>query len=127
MSDSLIGVLIGGLIGALIPLLNLHYEDKKWRRQSKLEWLKSEKIRLEEVYRDITGRILIALPNKEYPLDLLSDISAFLPEAARTKFFDYLEQRTKEPMDMKVLYLEISIELKREIAETENKIKDMFK
>jgi gas vesicle protein len=50
MNDALIGVVVGGLIAWVAPLLALRYTERQWRFEAKMNYLKSERDRFEKLY-----------------------------------------------------------------------------
>ena len=43
MSETLIGVIIGGIIASIAPVFTLAVDHRRWRRESRLTYLMSER------------------------------------------------------------------------------------
>jgi len=51
MFDTLLGVIIGGLIASLTPIVMLILDHRRWQRQAELDQLRFERNRLEKIFR----------------------------------------------------------------------------
>jgi uncharacterized membrane protein YccC len=61
LSDTLIGVIIGGMIASITPLVMLILDHRRWQRESKLEHLRSERKRLEIMFKENLQRLSKAI------------------------------------------------------------------
>ena len=50
MTETLIGVVVGGLIAWIAPLMTLRYAERRWKFEARLSELKSERQRFEQLY-----------------------------------------------------------------------------
>ena len=55
MSDTLVGVIIGGLIASVLPAATLAFQVWRWKHERHLKYLKSERRRLEELFNQISN------------------------------------------------------------------------
>ena len=73
MSDTLLGVIIGGLIASITPIVMIILNHRQWKRQSALEQLRFERRRLEKIFRGNLKRFSKAITENSYPSDMIMD------------------------------------------------------
>lgn len=66
MSEVLIGVIIGGLIASIMPIINIVYDYKKWKKQLKINHLKEKRNKLEIAYKEALEILEQCIANDEY-------------------------------------------------------------
>lgn len=54
MSETLLGVIIGGVIGSVGTFASLFIQNKQWKKEKHIELLKSRRADLERLYRELT-------------------------------------------------------------------------
>lgn len=50
MNDTIIGVVVGGLIAWITPLLALRYGERRWKAEALLNVMKADRDRMEQLY-----------------------------------------------------------------------------
>lgn len=122
MNDTIAGVLIGGLLASVAPMVTLFVDSKRWRFDKKFEILRAERDRLEVIGEKLAMRLADAMANNSYPSDLTSDIMIHMPPAVWERFDQWMKLKPKSEIEAKHAYLEICVEIKRAIAELNSKI-----
>lgn len=59
--DAIIGVLVGGLIASIIPLITLRVNSEKWRKEKRILYLEQKKQKLEIVFNELNKDLFDAL------------------------------------------------------------------
>jgi hypothetical protein len=67
MPDILLGVIIGGLITSITPIIMIILDHRRWKRQARLEQRRLERKRLEKVFRENLKRFSKAISENSYP------------------------------------------------------------
>ena len=125
MSEALIGVLVGGLIASIAPIANLIIDHLRWKRESKLEYLKAERSRLENLFTENLEKFAEAMKNNSYPSHVMSDIYILMPRNVADEVDKWMSEKDKTELKAKHAYLSISVEMKRALAEIDNQIKEL--
>ena len=126
MSDTLIGVIVGGIIASIVPIINLWLGHKRWKSEASLEYLKSERRNKEELYSEILRKLADSMANNKYPIPMISDIMIFTPRAISDRFYSWMDEKNKDASKAREALLEISVEMKRSLAEIDEQIKQLI-
>lgn len=126
MSDTLIGVLIGGMIASITPLVMLILDHRRWQRESKLEHLKSERKRLERMFRENLQRLSKAIAKNSYPSDMMMDFLLTMPKMISMQFKEFLADPNKTDSRCKKAYLSIGLSMKQALSEIDNRIETII-
>ncbi len=95
MSNTLLGVIIGGLIGSIIPLATLLLGHYRWKREAKLEYLKSERVRQEAMFEKNIKQLADCMANDSYSSDVISDFMILMPERVSEEFVNFMHDPDK--------------------------------
>jgi len=125
MSDALIGVLIGGLIASIAPIVTLVMDHSRWKREAKLEYLKSERSRLEGLFAENLKKLGEAMKKNSYPSQLLSDFFVLMPKGVADEMNNWMEESDKTELKGKHAYFSISMQMKRSLSEIDQKIREL--
>ncbi len=125
MSDALLGVIVGGFIASIVPVVTLLIDHSRWKRVAKLEYLKGERVRLEKLYTDTLEKLSEAMAKNSYPSQMTSDIYVLMPKNVSERFDEWMQDKDKTKLKTKHAYLEISVEMKRSLSEIDKQIKNL--
>ena len=126
MNDTLLGVLLGGLIGWIAPLLTLKYGERRWRFEAKLNHLKSERDRYESIYEKTVESIEKGAGERMLSIKMLADIIVLMPEEVRNAFDAYVESDGEIGSRDKGKYLELIAAMKTDLKARNNAINLLF-
>ncbi len=126
MNDTLLGVLVGGLIGWITPLLTLRYSERRWQFEAKLNHLKSERDKFESLYERAVAALEERDDEKLLSIKLLADITVLMPEEVRTAFDLYIESSVDDNPEAKVKYLEFIVAMKNDLKQRDSAIDALF-
>lgn len=126
MSDILLGVIIGGLIASVTPVVMIILERKRWEQQATLEQLRFERNRLEKVFRENLKRFSKAIAENSFPSDMIMDFILTMPNEVSTKFKEFLADPKKTDAKSKKVYINLVSSMKKTLSDIDNKIESMI-
>ena len=126
MSDTLIGVIIGGMIASITPLVMLILDHRRWQRESKLEHLKSDRKRLEKLFKKNLQRLSKAIAKNSYPSDMIMDFLLTMPKEISILFKEFLADPNKTDSRCKKAYMSIFLSMKKTLSEIDFKIENII-
>jgi hypothetical protein len=126
MSDTLIGVVIGGVIASITPLVMLILDHRRWQRESKLEHLRSERMRLEKVFRENLKRFSKAIAENNFASDMIMDFILTMPKDISIKFKEFLADPNKTDSKSKKAYMSIALSMKKMLSEIDSKVENLI-
>ena len=126
MSEILIGVIIGGMIASITPLVMLILDHRRWQRESKLEHLRSERKRLERMFRENLQRLSKAISKNSYPSDMMMDFLLTMPKEISILFKEFLADPDKTDSRCKKAYMSIVLSMKKILSEIDSKIENII-
>jgi hypothetical protein len=124
--DALYGVIIGGLIAWIAPLLTLRYTERRWRFESKLTYLKSEYARFEKMYEINLVKFESGLKTGSYSSDMDAEIYALMPDEISKVYSKWQESEQKDELSCKGAYWELALAMKADLAKRNAEIAVLF-
>ncbi len=126
MSDTLLGVIIGGVLASITPLITLFINHAHWKQESKLNHLKFERQRLATLFEKTLAKLDEAMSKNIYPSDMISDIAMFMPNDVFKTFDEFLLQGNHSEQQCKQAYLEIAMAMKKALADIDKNINSLL-
>ena len=126
MLDTLLGVIIGGLIASVTPIVMLILEHKRWQRQSTLEQLRFERKRLEKIFRENLKRLRKAIAENSYPSDMIMDFVLTMPKEVSKIFKEFLADPNKTDEKCKKAYVNVASSMKKILSDIDKRIENMI-
>ena len=126
MNDVLIGVVVGGLIAWVAPLLTLRYTERRWRFDTKMNYLKSERARFEKLYENNLKRFATGIIENSYSSEMSAEIFALMPKEIGELYKGWMSEKDKDDYKRKVVYLEMASAMKRDLASRDKEIRALF-
>jgi len=126
MSETLLGVIIGGLIGSITPLTTLLFDHHRWKRQAKLEYLKSEHARLEGLFEKNLKQFAEGMAKNIYSLDMSSDIMVLMPKEVSERFLNFMGDKDKTQLKCKHAYMDLAVAMKEALAAKNAEIRKLL-
>ena len=124
MSDILLGVIIGGLIASVTPIVMIILDHIRWQRQSSLEQLRFERKRLEKIFRENLKRFSKAITENSYPSDMIMDFILNMPKEVSSKFKEFLADPNKTDEKCKKAYIIVVSSMKKTLSDIDSKIEN---
>ena len=126
MLDTLLGVIIGGLIASATPIVMLILDRKRWQLQSTLEQLRFERNRLEKLFRENLKRFSKAIAQNSYPSDMIMDFILIMPDEVSTIFKEFLADPKKTDEKSKKVYLSVISTMKKLLSDIDKRIENII-
>lgn len=125
MSDTLIGVIIGGIIASITPIITLFINNRRWRYEKRLERLKEERQRREKMYTDTLNKLSQAMAEESYPLDMISDMMILMPKDIFDRFQQWIDEKEKTVSKGKSTVLDVALLMKKHLSEIDKQIEEL--
>lgn len=122
MSETLFGVMIGGLLASIVPVLTLFTDSRRWSREKQLDHLASERARLEALFSRTLEYLNSAMTENSYSSQMISDIMVLMPKPISDRFDAWMMEKPKDELKAKSAYLDICLEMKIALAGIDAKI-----
>ena len=126
MLDTLLGVVIGGLMASVTPIVMLILDRKRWQLQSTLEQLRFERRRLENLFRENLKRFSKAIAENSYPSDMIMDFILIMPNEVSAIFKEFLADPKKTDEKSKKVYLNVISTMKKHLSDIDKRIEKII-
>ena len=126
MTDTLLGVVIGGLIGWIAPLMTLRYGERRWRFEARLNELKSVRERFERLYESNLKLLVEGMAKNSYSSNMMSDILVLMPMEISDMFSAHMADTEKADLTSKHMFLGIAAAMKRDLRARDAEILALF-
>ena len=126
MPDILLGVIIGGLIASITPIIMIILDHRRWQRQARLEQRRLERKRLEKVFRENLKRFSKAISENSYPSDMIMDFLLTMPRGVSTKFKEFLANPNKTDTTCKKAYINVVSAMKKSLSDIDHEIESII-
>jgi hypothetical protein len=126
MPDILLGVIIGGLIASITPIVMIILDHRRWQRQATLEQRRLERKRLEIVFRENIKRFSKAISENSYPSDMIMDVILTMPRGVSTKFKEFLANPKKTETKKKKALVNVVSSMKKSLSDIDHEIESII-
>jgi len=125
MSEALIGVVVGGLLAALVQFVTARTDEKRWQLELRLSHLKAERGRLEKIFEESLKSFGEGMANNSYPSNMIANFSLLMPINVKDRFFVIMDEEGKSSERIRQCYLDMVIEMKTVLAEIDKTIEEL--
>ncbi len=128
MSDTLLGVLIGGAIASVVPIISLFLNISKWKREKRIDFLYNKRKQYSDLFSSLMDEMIRnEVKQFNYSMDLLTSFIHLVPKEVSDSFSYFFEKyHTVKEEDkrrfFKDNYMKIWNSMKKELAEIDKKI-----
>jgi gas vesicle protein len=126
MNDALIGVVLGGLVAWVAPLLTLRYTERRWRFEANISYLKTERDRFEKLYEVNLKRFTSGVIENSYSPELTAEIITIMPDEIRDLYVEWLNENEKTDSKRKFVCLNMAVKMKKDLAKKDLEIRALF-
>lgn len=126
MSDALFGVLIGGLIGWVAPLLTLRYGERRWRFETKLAHLKAERERFEKLYDEALKLFGEGAAINSYSTPMIADFLVLFPKEIGDIFEKHMGHKEKTDESIRGTVFELAGAMKKDLRDRDEEIRKLL-
>jgi len=127
MSDTLLGVVIGGFIASLTPIVTLSIEYKKWKKDKKINFLELKRDQLEKAYTKASKDITSGMIERKFTIDTLSDFDFIFPKNVSDALNNFIKDQNKSQENMRSHNYIINKEMKKSLADISKEIENNIK
>lgn len=127
MNDTIIGVIIGGLLTGAGTWIAIFLQHKKWKIEQKIRILENKRNRLETLSQKTLEQLSDCMEKQLYNSGMMSDIDFLFPQNVSKAFTEFMDKKDKKEIDFVHGYYNIAREMKRSIYEIENEILKLLK
>ena len=124
--EVIIGVLIGAVIGYVAAITTLIVEHRRWRKEFKLQYLITERIRREKQCDRIRELLVKGINEKIYPTELATTLWVRIPQKVKSlieKVWKDIEHNQFEGKEK--LHKEVSAILGTYLGEIDKQIEEL--
>lgn len=126
MTEALVGVIVGGLITWVAPLMTLKFSERKWKFEAKLAYLRSERDRYEKLYEKNLKRFGNGVKENSYSSEMAAEIFSLMPKEVGDYYKKWMTTKDKNVQKEKVAYLEMASLMKKDLAKKDEEIKKLL-
>jgi len=126
MSEALLGVIIGGAIAILTPVINIILEQKRWKKVKRIDYLHNQKMELEKRFKEIGKKLDECMLRNSYPCDMLAMFMEYFPKTVYDAFDSMMCDKTKNKIQEKISFhlLNIQRAMHKALRDIEEKIEN---
>jgi len=122
----LIGVLLGGLISALIQYGSNSSDYRKWKVDKKIELLKEKKINLKNEFKESRKLFEIGLEQDTISIDMATDMYYIFPNNVSKAFKIFIDDDDKSESSKKKHYYKITKQMKIALSKIDEDIEKLL-
>lgn len=122
MSDALWGVIVGGTIASIGPLINLFFNYHKYKKEAKIKYFQSKRDRFEKQIDETLETLSDGMKNDSYPADMLSDINMLFSKEVIDTYDTMALEKDRTASKMRQHFAKIAFAMKKELSEIDKKI-----
>lgn len=126
MSDALLGVLVGGVIGWIAPLLTLRYGERRWRFETKLAHLRAERARFEKLYEEALKLFGEGVVKNDYSIPMIADFMVLFPKELSEIFVKHMSNRDKSEESVHGTVLDLAAAMRRDLQSRDEEIRKLL-
>jgi len=127
MDNTIIAVIIGGLLTGSGSWTAMWLQHKKWKIEQKIRTLENKRDRLEALVNKTLENLSNCMKENAYSTEILSDIDILFPQDVSKIFNDFMSKKEKTEQDRKFAFYDIAREMKKSISDIENEIEKLLK
>lgn len=122
MSDTLLGVIVGGLLSGIATWITLALQHRKWRTEFRVSHLRAKRDRLEATCERVLDQLGNAMMKNSFPSKMMSDIDFLLPEDVSKIFDELMADKEKDDLAKKGYYYRIARAMKKSLKDLDEEI-----
>lgn len=122
MDNTLLGVLVGGLLAGIGTWISLWQQHKKWKIEQKIKILEHRKEKFEKLSQTTLDKINDGMSRNRYDSEMMSDIDFLFPENVSKIFNNFMSKEAKDDNDKRETFYSIAREMKKAIKSIDDEI-----
>lgn len=125
MSETLIAVIIGGLLTGAGSWIALAVQHRKWKTELRISHIGTKRDRFEAICDRVLKQLNEAMLSNAYPSTMTSDIFLLLPDEVSKIYKEMIADNERDDEKNRVYYLRISVEMKKVIRRFDDLIEEL--
>jgi hypothetical protein len=126
VSETIIGVLIGGVLTGIGTWISMWLQHKKWKAEQRIKILELKRNRFETLSIQTLKSLSDGMKKGSYSSDMMSNIEIIFPKSVSKEFDDFMSKKNKTEQDLRFAFLDISLEIKKVIANIDKEIEKIL-
>jgi hypothetical protein len=126
MSDTLLGVIIGGAIAILGQSISLFINHIKWKKENRIRYLQSKRQKLEEIFKKINEELSKGIENNNYSWDTITDVFYLCPNIVVDAFSQFMQQKDESSKNNLSHLDHITAAMKVSLSEIDSQIEKLI-
>ena len=126
MSDTLLGVIIGGVIAILGQSISLFINHIKWKKENRIQYLQNKRQKLEEIFKKVNEELSKGIENNDYSYDAITDVLYLCPDIVVDAFSQFMKQIDESPKKNSRNLNHITDAMKVSLSEIESQIEKLI-
>jgi gas vesicle protein len=126
VTDTLIGVIVGGLIAWVAPLMTLRYSERRWKFEAMLSAAKTEREKFEQLYEKTLQDFADGMTTNSYSSNMMSDILILMPKEIGDIFNAHMEDLDRSETRMKHTYFDLAAAMKRDLKARDGELRRLL-
>lgn len=122
----LVDIFFGAAIASIVPIVTLVLNNSRWKKERRIEHLRSKHAKLEKAYLTINAALPAALVENNVPSNVTSLVMTHGSDEARKLFADFVSDEDKSPTRKKMLILKMSIAANKHLISIDEKIDEIL-
>lgn len=127
MSETLLGVIIWGIIASITSIVTLFYSHKKWKVEEKIKSLKEKRNRLELKYKEIHPKLVKWISENSYDIEMLSHFECSFPKKVNEQFQKLMDDKSNDPTKNKFHFLSMQVKMNESLNDIDKEIESILK
>ena len=125
--EQILNILLGAVIASIVPIVTLVLNQKKWKTEKKIEFLRTKHDRLETIYTDVLSQLNDAINQGLWPSQITSKISVYGSEDVRNTYFEFIKNKDKGDNQVgPVFYLQMCIACNDHLRQIQDEIEGLL-
>lgn len=127
MADTLLGVIIGGLIASIGQALALIDSRLRWNKEIGLQHLRSKREKLEKAFEGALDKIGEGMIENKYSSNMMSDFDYIFPKEVSEAFETLMSESDTSEGKKRQHYYSICRAMKSSLAKIDEEIESIIK
>ncbi|EGW20840.1 hypothetical protein [Methylobacter tundripaludum] len=126
MSQTLIGIIIGGVLSGLGTWLTIGIQHKRWILENKITRLSTKREKLEIAYEKTLINLNEGMKNNDYSSNMMSDIEILFPENVSKTFEELMSKEERSEQELREFYYRIALAMKTSLKNIDDQIDSLI-
>lgn len=122
MSETLLGVIIGGVIASITPIATLIYDFYKWKKEIKINNLRRKRDELDKLFKEVHDKLNEGMTKNSFSSEMISNFEFIFPTKVFEAFDSMMKEKDRSDDNMRKHFYFIMRAMKECLAEIDENI-----